>query len=515
MIEKKDWILVTLVCILFTTAISLPYYYASNIGGSANSFNGFLLNPQDGNSYLAKMYQGWQGEWRFKLPFTYDPGEGVYIFLFYLGLGHLARIFDLSLILVFHTARILCSLLMLISLWEFFKVILESPRSRRIAFFLATLGSGMGWLLLGFGLITSDFWIAEAYPFLSAYANPHFPLSIAIVVWILKKWFQKDKNIGTYIFTVIGSLALSVINPFGVIVLLIVFAGVGIWQLVSKREYQENLRALTLISLSGIPLLVYDYWIANFDPIIRIWNQQNITPSPPIWDILVSFSPALLFGIYGILCITQINQNKIDPKLMVLLVWAVCGLGFIYLPLGLQRRFMLGIYIPVSGLAAYGIDLISKDNRRMYLISLMILFSLAIPSNLITIMASISGIQEQNALIYLLEDEVAVLKWIENNTELETVILASPEMGLFIPAYTGRRVVYGHPYESLDALENKKIVEDIYSGKYSKTKLNQFLLDYGIDIIMVGPREINIGFMIIPDDWLEVYNHGGISLYYP
>lgn len=515
MTKKRELLFFIVVGILFLSAISLPYIYAFTTGERGITFNGFLLNPQDGNSYLAKMYQGWSGQWRFQLPFTQDPGEGAYIFLFYLSLGHVARIFNLELIFVFHIARLICSSILLISLWEFFKIVLPSSGSRKIAFLTMTLGSGMGWIVIGFGMLTSDFWIAEAYPFLSAYANPHFPLSISIMVWMIKVWLQNSHHVKRIALTIFGSLALSVINPFGVVVLTMVFSGLVSWQLLRKIGYQDHLQALVLVFMFGLPLLVYDYWIANFDPIFRIWNQQNLTPSPPIWDIFISFSPALFFGFFGIFQITRKKNQNLEPQLMILIVWAILGFVFIYLPFGLQRRFMLGLFIPISGLAAYGLELISNISRKVHLASIIIFLSLSIPSNLITIMASISGIQEQNALIYLMEDEVAALRWIEINTESETVILASPEMGLFIPAYTGRRVVYGHPYESLNAQESKKIVEDFYSGKYSKTQLNQFMLDYKIEIVMFGPREQNLGFLMIPDDWFEVYNHGGISLYYP
>jgi hypothetical protein len=48
--------------------ISFPFVYAQIKGGSNYVFSGFLLNPQDGNSYLAKMQEGWSGSWQYTLP---------------------------------------------------------------------------------------------------------------------------------------------------------------------------------------------------------------------------------------------------------------------------------------------------------------------------------------------------------------------------------------------------------------------------------------------------------------
>jgi hypothetical protein len=67
----------------------LPYLWANAAAGSGHVFAGFLLNPLDGATYLAKMRQGWEGNWLFTLPFTADPGPGSFLFTYYLLLGPL------------------------------------------------------------------------------------------------------------------------------------------------------------------------------------------------------------------------------------------------------------------------------------------------------------------------------------------------------------------------------------------------------------------------------------------
>ena len=57
-----------------------PALYASQNAPAGYEFAGFTYNAIDGNSYLAKMRQGWEGEWKFTLPYTSDPGEGTYLF---------------------------------------------------------------------------------------------------------------------------------------------------------------------------------------------------------------------------------------------------------------------------------------------------------------------------------------------------------------------------------------------------------------------------------------------------
>ena len=171
--------------ILVLLILTLPFYIATRYAGTEYDFGGFFLNPIDGNTYLAKMYQGWEGNWKFTLPYTDEPGEGVYLFTYYLLLGHLAHQVGASLIFTYHFARLVGAILLFAALYRFFCSLFIDRRTVVLAFVLAVVGSGMGWLASLFHWITADLWVAEGYPFLSAYTNPHFPLSIAMMVWLL------------------------------------------------------------------------------------------------------------------------------------------------------------------------------------------------------------------------------------------------------------------------------------------------------------------------------------------
>ncbi len=184
MTSRKDRAYTWAITILVLLITNIPYIIAARNGGEGHVFGGLLINPLDGNSYLAKMHQGYAGFWRFTLPYTAEPGTGAYLHMYYLALGHLARLLSLSIPLVYNLARALGALLMLRALARFCAAILPETRPRRVAFALGALGAGLGWLAVPFGAFTADLWVAEAYPFLSAYANPHFPLGLALILWL-------------------------------------------------------------------------------------------------------------------------------------------------------------------------------------------------------------------------------------------------------------------------------------------------------------------------------------------
>src|SRR5512140_3107605 len=132
---------------LFLILVTAPFVYAALSAGPDSSFGGFLLNPQDGNSYLAKMEIGQAGGWLFHLPYTIEEGNGAALFLFYIALGHLVAWLHLPLLFVFHAARLLADLFLVYSLYIFTLEALISGRQRNQAFLLCLFGAGLGWLV--------------------------------------------------------------------------------------------------------------------------------------------------------------------------------------------------------------------------------------------------------------------------------------------------------------------------------------------------------------------------------
>ena len=513
MADLKNSMYAVLISLVVLGLVFSPYIIGFQSGGESYVFSGFLLNPLDGNSYLAKMYQGWDGNWRFHLPFTAEPGEGAYLFLFYLGLGHLARVVDLPLVVVYHLARGMGAVFLLVSMWAFFGQLFQDERSRRLAFALASLGSGMGWLLVPFGAFTSDFWVAETYPFLSMYANPHFPIGLALVLLLVKPGFEKTNKRRTGIYEAAVAFFLSVVNPFGVVVSLMALGCFSVWLIYRKAPFEPVVKRALIVAGAGLPTLIYDIWVANTDPVFRTWNMQNLTPSPPVWDLIFSLSPALLLGGLGVFFGLKKNKIQGNSRISLLILWAGFGLLSLYLPFGLQRRFMMGLFVPMAGLAALGIKYLGDMKRERYRILTFSLFLLSLPTNLIILLAAQSGIDSRDSKIFLTKGESRALSWIEANTDRDALILSSPEMGLFIPAYTGRRVIYGHPFETAYAQLEEEVVLGFYQGRAPEEDRTAFLQDREIDVLFYGPRERAIGGLNLTPAYEPVFIEGDVILF--
>jgi hypothetical protein len=499
--NKSIWIIAA----VFMLLVTLPYLFASISAEGNSRFSGILLNPLDGYSYLAKMYQGWTGSWTFTLPYTAEPGKGSYIFLFYLFLGHLASWFKLPLILVYHFARIIAVGIMGWAILKFIKQIIQPNSEQITALIIVLFGSGLGWLVFPIsGKLTPDLWVAEAYPFLSGFVNPHFPLSIALIIYIFLSYSKPDTFPQSF-FSLLAAFLLSILQPFGVVIVGIVLLGCSIWEWVDSRILRW--RPILFTGIGGIPMLVYQYFLVQTQPALSGWNAQNITPSPESILLALGFLPAILMALIGAWVIIK-GHNR---GMRIVLLWAVLGIGLLYIPLPLQRRMMLGLYIPIGIIAVEGIKYLSRDSQRRYLWIATTSIGLSLPTILLILISGISAARELNPAITIYGSEYRAYSWIQGNTSQNSIILASADEGLLIPAFTGRRVLYGHPYETVDAMVMQEFVDSAYkdSGKITMNELVQDNVSY----IFWGPRERILGSGDAFKDLPIAYQEQDITIY--
>ncbi|MBE3085612.1 MAG: hypothetical protein IMZ64_05270, partial [Bacteroidetes bacterium] len=336
-------------------------------------------------------------------------------------------------------------------------------------------------------------------------SNPHFTLGMALFLSVFIISENQDlhfKWLGIFFL----SFILSIVLPFGVIVASMVLVSRSALKWIVEKKI--DIYPIIFLGLGGGSFTLYQFWISITDPVLKGWNTQNITASPPLLDFIISFSPALIAAIWGSVVLWKSTSN---PAQRTMVAWLVLGILLLYIPFNLQRRFMLGLYIPVAILAIWGIDGIKNPKTRRWL--WVGLFCFSLPTNLLIIMAGFSGIQSHSSAIYLTVNEKSALEWVKNSTPKHSLILASPEIGLFIPADTGRRVVYGHPFETVNAEQEKNNIESFYGSRLSSEGTHLYLLDKKPDYIFWGPQEQKIGRPAILEELPVVYQNGDIKIY--
>ncbi|HLE73227.1 MAG TPA: hypothetical protein VI688_03175, partial [Anaerolineales bacterium] len=378
--EKSERRVTWIIIFLFLLLTSIPFLFAQLTINDRFVFGGFLLNPIDGFSYLAKMRQGFDGAWLFRLPYTAEPGAGAAINLYYIFLGHVAKGLGWSLIFTFHAARLLGALLLALALRRLFGRCFSSPGERLLALGLTLFGSGLGWLAILFGGFTSDLWVAEAIPFLSSYVSPHFALGLAMQVWLLTPQPDgKDFRRQSLALTAGVAALLSLVYAFGWVVAAAVYWAWLAWLMVTKQIQRAYVARGLAIVLAGLPYVIYAFLLIRAHPVLAQWDAQNVVLSPPVFDLMVAFSPTLLFALWGALA-----KFKIEKAVSFLTVWLLVGIIILYVPINLQRRLMAGLSIPVAGLAAVGVAQarLRPSQKRYLALGLMLL---SLPTNAIIV----------------------------------------------------------------------------------------------------------------------------------
>jgi hypothetical protein len=482
---------------LILALISVPFLIAKYELASSvpdHVFTGLLFNPLDGHTYLAKMELGRQGAWWFWLPYTADESAGAFINMYYVFLGHLGRITGWSNPFVFHLARLAGTAYMLHMLFRMFRLGLGQSRLYRRAFIFAAFGSGMGWLVVLSGAITSDLWVAEVYPLLSALTNAHFPLGLGLIFYLLTP--QGPDEPRHFFFKAAGwaaaAIILALVSPFGVVVALLALGGLMAWDLIhflqggdlswQKLRRLPGLSRILVIVLGGGPILIYDLLAIRADAVLAGWDAQNVTLSPPWWDLAVALMPFIALALYALP--DALRSPK--PAVRMYVVWAGLSLLMLAVPVALQRRFLMGIFVPLVGLASIGIDKLARGRikiaRRLTLAALLLVF----PTVLILFLGVLSAIGRPVPAIYMSREEAAVYDWLAGHAEVGSIVLASSDIALRAPAHAAVRVIYGHPFESVPAAENEALVRDFYEHGASSPIFERWTVDY----IIFGPADL-------------------------
>lgn len=494
-IENSEWRWVFVASTLLLITLSIPFMWAYAVAIPDLHFMGVLVNPVEGAAYQARMVQGADGSWLFHLPYTPEPHQGVLLSTFYLGLGHLARLLNLPLILVFHAARLLGGMSMSLMIYRFMADWTDDIAQRRIAWGLAVVGSGFGWVALLFDRVTPDLLIMpEAFPLQAAYANAHFPWAIAVGVWmahaLLTAALIETDSLPTLVDARTLGLALSTLmlvntSPFLLLSIVVGYMVMCAWLWVCYRQIpRRELSWVGVILIFGLPPVAYESWVfTSANPIFHRWMQQSVVSPLPVWEYLVAFGPLLILSIIAIWG----SRHIFHGGDIFLLSWLLITLISLYLPLCGRCNLTIGLLVPLAVYAGRGLWRVVAPllPSRWRLVVVVLAFCTFIPTTVLAIVLPLVGTLDvaEGYPYYISREELDAFDWIESHTDEDALILASPQLSLYIPT-RGRRVVYGHPFETLDPAHRAQAVLDFYSGTDCAVVDSE-----GVDYILVGPRE--------------------------
>ena len=517
--EEKRWLLYfSLILVVVTT---LPYVLGFAMQGQEWRFSGFFLGVEDGNSYIAKMLSGANGNWLFKTPYTAYSQEGAFAFIPYLLLGKLTAPPGQheQLLALFQLFRCLGIFAMVYTTYAFAAFFLKEVKARRFAAVLAMVGGGLGFLNAfgikfgGYAGLPLEFYSPETFGFLSALSLPHLAVARALLLWGLLAYLTFDPGDGTIrqagkiglLWTLLGLFQpLDVVIGWAILGISFVIELI-VWK-VRRQEtehgngfaVQAKLKLILWVVLFSSPIPVYSAVAFNLESFLRTWTTQNIILSPPPLDYLAAFALLLPFAIGGLVRGIKAGQRGIS----LLAGWLIIFPILAYAPYNLQRRLPEGIWVDICILAAMCVFGQNPNPwRRWSWIPYM-----GILTTLFLLMGAYWTVLHPTEPVYLPRAEVDSFNFLTDEPG-EAVVLADFEVSNSLPAWANVYTMIGHGPESIHLAELQPQVEAFLAGEQAATLVEQF----GVGYVLAGPKDAS-GMASYP--FLEpVYNKGGYRIF--
>jgi hypothetical protein len=517
--RRTEWILAGGLAVLAVGLTIIPYMAANDAVSGKAVFGGFLIHPLDGFSYLAKMRQGLDGGWLFRLPYAAEPGQGAFAYVYFLFLGHLARWFGTPLLTIYHGARVVAALAMFLMAFGFYEAVLPKRGSRWLAFVLTMCCAGVGWLGLPMGFFATDLWMPESIPFLSAYANAHFPLASACILGgalaiTCPHWSLSRRSL----ICALCGFIIGAVLPFLVLGLAAFLTAWNVWEIGLAgritdwkrvwREHRDDLLPSGALLAAAGPWIVYDFWLILTHPALAAWNAQNQTPSPAPFDYLLGFGLVLLLAAIGVILVRP-DKNRIGR---LLLAWVLVTAVLLYAPINVQRRLTQGMFFPMAALAALGLEAIGRRWRILFAPLVMMTLVLSVPSNITVVLAGLDGVSQLDPRIVLSQAEADAYQWTSDHVPPGSLILAGETSGNRLPAFADVRVVFGHPFETPNATGERDWMESMYSWSGDPDAGLDHLRARGITYVYFSREERHIGTPSWLDQLPIVFEEGDVSI---
>jgi len=502
----------------------LPYLLAYTMTPPGHHFAGFFFIADDATTYLAKMRQGAAGAWTWNDPYTSEPHGGVFLFGFYLLLGHLGGLLHLPLIAVYHLARISGAIALVLTVDQLSRRLLGPPL-RHLALTLVVLGSGFGFVaqllgnpsVLGRQLEALDLHLPELTGFYSILAIPHFAWATALIVasFIGLLRLAEEADWRVILTTGLTMTALTAIHPQMIPVIVLVWlayrAVLYAW---GDRPRWRNLGAEVAAFTVTTPLLAYNAWILYRDPTIAEWASQWRHQAPAPLSLALSLGLPLLAAMVGMVVAWRCR----DRGLALVMVWPPLVILLLYAPnlANIQRRLLDAVYVPLGILAAVGLRAVtarlrpSRARRVERLLMPAFCFSSAIVLAIALRFAS-GAFPEA----YVANDAWQAMQWLSDHHRADDRVLSSPQAGLLIPAHSGVPVYVGHYSETLDYFTKIKNVGNILRPSLPDWQVRSFLKTNGITILYWGPDENRaMAFNPQAHPYLQqIYQGGTVAIY--
>lgn len=518
-ISRREWCKVFLYALVIVVLTTLPYALAYLRQNNQWAFSGFLFGVEDGNSYVGKMRLGARGLFNFYLFYTPEAhASAPLVFLPYILPGWLVGRFIndhnpslvQALTLTYHLMQIVFNGLLIAVLYRFIAVFIKQPKTRFLALVLATVGGGLGWLLIltgqsnWLGSPPAEFFIPEGFSALLLIGLPHLALARAAFLGGFLLLFkaingQPSGSSTRYAIFAAGCwLIVGLAVPFYLPILYMILAtwGLGLW--IAQRRFPRELLMIGGIA-AGITLPLFAYYTYTFaaNPIFAVWSSQNILQSPHPLHYVAAYVLLVALAIIAGRWLWRKMRVTSSPQ-YGLLLWPLVVPVLVYLPLNVQRRMAEAVIVPLAILAAVGLRFVIRQPRwkRLYRPAVIMMCL----SSVLFLVGITFGALNQARPLFRPTAELSALDWLNNHAPADSVILTAFDTGKLslqtnidtgnlIPTYSNLRPYVGHGPETAHATEKDATTRRYFADEMTSDERQSLYASVNIRYIFYGELE--------------------------
>jgi hypothetical protein len=523
----RHWLLWGLLLLL---SLWWPYALAARLAPPDSEFLGALVNTEDLSVYLAAIRQGSEGVWLFETTFTPERLAPRLSHLLYMALGRLQPFLALDGLQLFHLARLGAAVFLtgFLALW------LSRQRmgaAGETAFFLIMLTGGLGWIFLPWSIILPDIHVAEWTPFMSMFYAPHFSLGIAAELGIMAGLLSaaqrpEARRMGPALAAGLSALALTVLYPYKILPTAAIVLAFVAGETILRRRLSFSLILAGLTSWAALGAVgLYYFIVSRSDPYWEITNVvQNVIPAPGVMATLLGWGLPLLLAVAGLRRVLR-HWPAMPVLVRLCTVWAVMGFLSLFAPVPFNGRFALGVYLPISILAAWSLHqvILPALARRPAWLGRLSPTPLATARRLLLILAMPSVFVFQGMVVqrtrffpefyYLPQAEIQAAHWLAANSDENDLVLSGNRLGNSLPRYIPGRVFLGQYYLTVDSEGKAGLASRFYDPATAEAWRLAFLAEWGITVIYYGSYEAQVGPPPDLPGWRPVYDHDDVVIY--
>ncbi|MEN8375010.1 MAG: hypothetical protein ABFS34_06120 [Gemmatimonadota bacterium] len=468
LIAPREWRWILAAAGAVTAFSAIPYLVAWTLTPPGHVWMGTTHNGVDTAVHWSWIVQARDGSFFLSNLFAAEPDSGRFVHLWAWGIGTVAAAARTPYAVVYHLARLLFTFTSVVLVYRLAAYVVPQTEPRRWATAVVAAGAGLGWLvgLSGAPFGSADLVQPEVVTFLALYSSGLFAFSITLFLLALTSLLEAERTGRTRDAIVAGLALLLLINVHtydAVPLVVIVGAHLVIGRLRHGRFSTRLLRAAGIAAAVAAPAAAWMLWYLSTDAVFQL-RAAVPTPSLPLGHYLLGFGLLIPLAVIGA------RTEGAERDMVVLLVaWAFLQLGLGYLPVGLQRKLLMGVHIPVALLA--GLGMVRVRLRRGGLWAAAVVFVLLSLSNVFFTARDLHALISRGGDLSNFRAYVPRVTYDgftrAGETPATAVIATSPEYSPHVAMVAGRTTLPGHWGETPHYREKQALVRAVLEERLS------------------------------------------------